>query len=227
MACITLHTFDFLNDLKHNNTRIWFEENKTRYEKSHAEALCLAEKVKEAMAAYDVIEPRSPRKSLYRIYRDIRFSKDKTPYKVYWGGSLKRAGAERRGGMGFHIEPGASCIAGGFWAPNKEDLLHLRRQMAADASPLKNVLGDQSFIDFFGALEGQKLKTAPKGFNKEHPDVDLLNHKQFIIKHHYTDKEVLSDRFEEQMAAGFSKMLPFFGAMTEYLTTDMNGESLL
>lgn len=227
MRCITKYTFDFLNDLKLNNTRVWFEANKARYEKSHAEALCFAEKLKEAMTAHDVIEPRSPRKSLYRIYRDIRFSKDKTPYKVYWGGFLKREGAERRGGMAFHIEPGATYIAGGFWAPNKEDLLHLRRQIAADASPLRDVLEDRSFEDFFGALEGQKLKTAPKGFDKEHPAIDLLNHKQFIVKHSYTDKEVLSNHFEEKMAEGFSKMLPFFGAMTEFLTTDLNGESLL
>lgn len=227
MGCITRYTFDFLTDLKHNNTRPWFEANKSRYEKSHAEALCFAENLGEAMTAYDVIEPRSPRKSLYRIYRDIRFSKDKTPYKVYWGGFMKRAGAERRGGMGFHIEPGATYIAGGFWAPNKEDLLHLRRQIAADASPLRDALKDPSFVDFFDGLEGQKLKTSPKGFDKEHPDIDLLNHKQFIIKHSYTDKEVLSNHFEEQMAEGFSKMLPFFGAMTEFLTTDLNGESLL
>ena len=227
MGCITRHTFDFLTDLKHNNTRAWFEENRDRYERSHAEALCLAETVREAMTAYDVIEPRSPKKSLYRIYRDIRFSKDKTPYKVYWGGFLKRSGAERRGGMGFHIEPGATYIAGGFWAPNKEDLLHLRKQISADADPLKDVLKTPAFIEFFGTLGGQKLKTAPKGFDKKHPDIDLLNHKQFIIKHSFSDAEVLSDGFEQRMADGFSQMLPFFAAMTEFLTTDLNGESLL
>ena len=179
------------------------------------------------MTAYDVIEPRSPAKSVYRIYRDIRFSKDKTPYKTYWGGRLSRAGAMRRGGMAFHLEPGNTFIAGGFWRPNKEDLMLLRRQIATDASPLRSVLNGRAFIDFFGNLAGQKLQTAPKGFDRLHPDIDLLNHKQFLIKHNYSDKEVLSPHFAETMAVGFSKMHPFFDVMTEFLTTNLNGESLL
>ncbi len=227
MSCITRHTFKFFRALALNNNRIWFEEHRAAYQRSHEEALCFVEKLKGAMAAYDVIEPRSSKKSIYRIYRDIRFSHDKTPYKTYWGGYLKRAGAERRGGMAFHIEPGNSFIAGGFWGPNKEDLLLLRHQIAGDALPLRDVLSDNAFQEFFGALEGKKLKVAPKGFDKAHPDIDLLNHKQFIIKHSYSDKDVLSPNFEEQMAEGFSRMLPFFDVMTEYLTTDLNGESVL
>ena len=129
--------------------------------------------------------------------------------------------------MAFHIEPGNTYIGGGFWGPNKDDLLHIRRQIAADAEPLREVLEDKSFTSFFGALEGQKLKTAPKGFDKLHPDIDLLNHKQFLVRHFYSDEEVLSDHFEHLVAQGFANMLPFLEAMTGYLTTDMNGESLL
>ncbi|MEM8485416.1 MAG: DUF2461 domain-containing protein [Bacteroidota bacterium] len=227
MGCITQYSFDFLLALRGNNDRAWFEENRSTYEQSHAEALCFAETVMQALSAFDVMEPRSPRKTIYRIYRDIRFSKDKTPYKVYWGGSFKRAGASRRGGMAFHIEPGNTYIGGGFWGPNKDDLLHLRRQIAADAEPLRDVLEGKAFKKFFGSMEGQKLKTAPKGFDKTHPDIDLLNHKQFLVKHTYTDSDVLAEGFEQQVAMGFSKMLPFLEVMTGYLTTDMNGESLL
>ncbi len=227
MGCITKHTFDFLLKLRENNTRVWFEANRASYEQSHAEAICFAENVMQELAAFDVLEPRSPRKTLYRIYRDIRFSKDKTPYKVYWGGSYKRAGAARRGGMAFHIEPGNTYIGGGFWGPNKDDLLHIRRQIAADADPLREVLSDKAFQTFFDGLEGQQLKTAPKGFDKSHPDIDLLNYKQFLVRHFYSDEDVLSDDFERQVAQGFANMLPFLEAMTGYLTTDMNGESLL
>ena len=163
----------------------------------------------------------------YRINRDVRFSKDKTLYKVYLGGFLKRAGAERRGGMGFHIQPGKTSIAGGFFAPNKEDLMLLRQQISNDAEPLRSVLNSKAFKDFFGDLGGSKLKTAPKGFDKDHPEIDLLNHKQFIVQHSYSDKEVLADDFVERMAEVFSNMLPFFGVMTEYLTTDLNGVSLI
>ncbi len=227
MSCITKHTFNFLSSLNKNNNRPWFEAHRADYERSQAEALSFVEKLYQTMSAYDVVEPRSPKKSIYRIYRDVRFSKDKSPYKIYWGGYLKRAGAERRGGMAFHIEPGNSSISGGFYGPNKEDLLHLRRQIASDAEPLRAVLNNNAFKSFFGELLGQKLKTAPKGFDKEHPDVDLLNHKQFIVKHNYTDKEVLSSNFVEEVAEGFSNMLPYFDIMTQYLTTDLNGESLL
>lgn len=227
MSCITKHTFTFLKNLKKNNTKPWFEAHRADYEQSHAEVLCFVEKLQEAMQAYDVIEPVSPKRSLMRIYRDIRFSKDKTPYKIFWGGSLKRAGAERRGGMVFRIQPGNSYIAGGFWAPNKEDLLHIRRQIAADPGPLRDVLGSKAFKNYFGALYGEQLKTAPKGFDKEHPDIDLLNYKQFLVKHMFTDKEVLQEDYVEQVAKGFSNMQPFFDAMTEYLTTDLNGVSLL
>ena len=227
MGCITQYSFDFLLALRDNNNRAWFEANRSTYEASHAEALCFAETVMQELSAFDLLEPRSPRKTVYRIYRDIRFSKDKTPYKEYWGGSFKRAGAARRGGMAFHIEPGNTYIGGGFWGPNKDDLLHLRRQIAADAEPLRDVLEDKAFKAFFGTMQGQKLKTAPKGFDKTHPDIDLLNHKQFLVKHAYKDEDVLAPDFESQIARGFSKMLPFLEAMTGYLTTDMNGESLL
>lgn len=227
MGCITQFSFDFLLALRDNNNREWFEANRSSYEQSHGEALCFAETVMQELAAFDVLEPRSPRKTIYRIYRDIRFSKDKTPYKIYWGGSFKRAGASRRGGMAFHIEPGNTYIGGGFWGPNKEDLLHLRRQIAADAEPLREVLEDDSFKSFFGLMQGQRLKTAPKGFDKTHPDIDLLNHKQFLVKHTYSDEEVLADGFEQNVAGGFSRMLPFLEVMTAYLTTDMNGESLI
>ena len=227
MGCITTHTFNFLKALAEQNNRTWFEENRAGYERSYGEALCFVETLKGAMSGYDVLEPVSAKKSMYRIYRDIRFSKDKTPYKTYWGGRLKRAGATRRGGMAFHIEPGNSFIAGGFWRPNKEDLLLLRRQIAADASPLRAILDDESFTDFFGALRGEQLSTAPKGFDKTHQEIDLLNYKQFLVRHNYSDKEVLSLHFEEQVAEGFSKMRPYFEVMTGFLTTNLNGEPVL
>lgn len=227
MACLTSMTLTFLNALKANNDREWFNAHKDDYEKSHIEMICFTERVMEFMETRDVLVPVSGKKSLQRIYRDIRFSNDKTPYKVYWAGGLKRSGVQRRGGYGFHIEPGNSYIAGGFFGPNKEDLLHLRNHIAADDSPLRAVLKDRSFLTFFGALQGEQLKTSPNGFDNDHPAVDLLRYKQFIVRHDFSDKEVLAVDFEEQVATGFAHMIPFFDVMTTYLTTDLNGVSIL
>ena len=227
MAKITAITFDFLNDLRENNNKEWFQENKNRYEASHLEMIAFAEEVIRLVNDFDVIETASGKKSLYRIYRDVRFSKDKTPYKTHWSGQLKRAGQSRRGGMYFGIEPNNSMIGGGFWGPNKDDLLLIRKQIEMDADLLRDVLENESFKDFFGGMSGDQVKTAPKGFEKTHPNIDLLRYKQYLIGKHYNDNEVLRKDFAEQIAEGFRKMMPFFQCFTEYLTTDLNGESLI
>ncbi len=227
MAYITAQTLNFLQDLKANNQKSWFEQNRDRYEQSQAEMTRFAEEVMRLMAGFDVLETQSGKKSLYRIYRDIRFSKDKTPYKTFRSGYFRRSGAERRGGYVFHIEPENTYISGGFYGPNKEDLRLIRQQIAQDAQPLRSVLAAAPFREYFGKMLGEQLKTAPQGFDKAHPEIDLLRYKQFIIQHDFTNEEVLAADFEEKVAKGFSKMLPFFQAMTEYLTTNLNGESLL
>ncbi len=228
MSTITSTTFSFLADLKENNNRPWFEENRSRFDASKTEAITLAEELINLVNKFDVIDTPNGKKALYRIYRDIRFSKDKTPYKTHWGMFLKRSGVSRRGGLYLHIEPeNKSFLGGGFWSPNKDDLLLLRKQIEADSSPLRAVIDDEEFKTYFDRLQGDQLKTAPKGFDREHPEIDLLRFKQFLVSHPFKDKEVLSDHFPQAIAGGFSKMMPFLNTMTEYLTTDLNGESLL
>lgn len=227
MGQITEQTFKFLQELQENNNKAWFETNRTRYELSHQEMIQFTEKVRKHMTAFDVLEEASGKKSLYRIYRDVRFSKDKSPYKNYWGGHFRRMGAERRGGFHFQIEPNNSHIAGGFFNPNKEDLLRIREQIAQEASPLREVLESNDFKNYFGNLTGEQVKTAPKGFDKTHADIDLLRYKQFIVQHSFTDEEVIASNFAEHLAQGFVQMLPFFEVMTSYLTTDLDGQSLI
>ncbi len=227
MSRITNTTFSFLLDLKENNQKPWFDQNKERYEASRKEMIAFADQVKEHVNDFDVIETPNGKKSLYRIYRDVRFSKNKTPHKTHWGGYLRRAGILRRGGLGFHIEPNhQSFIIGGFWAPNKEDLLHIRKQIEADSSLLRDAISTAEFNQYFQELKGEQLKTSPKGFEKDHPEIDLLRYKQFLVTHPFTDQEVLAEDFALKVAEGFQKMMPFLTAMTEYLTTDLNGESL-
>ena len=142
---ITDLTFNFLKDLKENNNRDWFQENKKRYDASHKEVYTFADALIERLNQKDVIETPSGKKSLFRIYRDVRFSKNKQPYKTNRTGSFRRAGADRRGGFYFCIEPGNTMIGGGFYAPSKEDLQLLRDQISLDAQPLRDVLNNKGF----------------------------------------------------------------------------------
>ena len=219
-------TFDFLNQLINNNNRDWFSTHKNRYEEAQNNMIGFADHVLVEMQKQDHLETTSGKKSLQRIYRDIRFSKDKTPYKKHFGGSFKRATHLLRGGYYYHIQPNNSFIAGGFWGPNKEDLLHIRKHIASDEQALRDVLNGTSFKDNFGELQGEQLKTAPKGFDKEHTAIDLLRYKQFIVRHSFTDKEVLAPDFHHKIAEGFQLMRPFFDYMSEVLTLDLNGTPL-
>ena len=224
---ISKANFTFLRDLMRNNSREWFEENKDRYAAAHQNTIDFAANVLDRMEKIDTITPTSGKKSLYRIYRDVRFSNDKTPYKNHWSGGLSRATKELRGGYYFHIEPGnRSYAAGGFFSPNPADLLHIRKQIESDPDPLRKVLKSASFKATFGEIRGDEVKTAPKGFAKDHPDIDLLRHKSFILKASFTDKEVHLDAFPNQVVVTFKKMRPFFDYMSEILTTDLNGELL-
>src|SRR5690349_15105313 len=123
---ITRSVFDFLTDLKKNNNREWFNQHKDIFIRESEKIEAFAEELLQALGAHDGIETLSGKKALHRIYRDTRFSKDQTPYKTGWSGNFKRATKFRRGGYYFHIEPGNSFIAGGFWGPNNEDLKRVR-----------------------------------------------------------------------------------------------------
>lgn len=227
MTQLAKHNLTFLEDLKKNNNRDWFQANKPVYEKNHKELIAFADEVLAKLNEHDVIETESGKKSLFRIYRDVRFSKDKSPYKTHWSGGFKRAGKLLRGGYYFHVQPGGnSMVGGGFWGPNKEDLQRIREEIATDASELREILADKTFVDTFGTLDGEQLKRAPKGFNPDHKDIDLLRYKQFIFSRSFTDKEVLAPDFADKLDQAFQAMRPFFDFMSDVLTTDSNGVPL-
>ena len=196
------------------------------YEKSHEEMINFVESLLDEMNKHDLIEPSSGKKSLFRIYRDVRFGKDKTPYKINWGGGMRRAGAERRGGYYYQVGPKGSFVMGGFFGPNKDDLLHIRKQIAQDADSLRNIIKSKGFKDFFGVLNGSQLKTTPRGFDQDHPDIDLLRYKQFTLRHDFKPDEVNRNDFSAIVSDAFGQMRPFLDCMSEILTTDLNGRSL-
>lgn len=215
-------TLEFLTQLKENNNREWFTENKKRFDSEQKTTKTFFTQILTNLEKIDSIE----KMQMHRIYRDIRFSKDKTPYKNHFSVSFDRTKPLLRGGMYLHIENDASFVGGGFWEPNNEDLFRIRKEIELDASDLKEIITDKTFVSYFGTLEGEELKTAPKGFDKTHPDIELIRKKQFVIRRKFSNKEVLSPHFQEEVLATFKAMRPFFDYMSEVLSTDLNGESL-
>ena len=219
---LTKSTFEFLDFLSKNNNRDWFTENKKRFETENNLAKAFFTEVYTDLEKIDSLE----KMQVFRIYRDVRFSKDKLPYKNHFSVGFSRTKPMLRGGMYLHIENEASFVGGGFWAPNNEDLLRIRKEIEQDASDLREIITDATFKKMFGTLEGEELKTAPKNFDKTHPDIDLIRKKQFLLTRKFTNKDVLSPNFKEEVLATFAAMRPFFNYMSDVLTTDLNGESL-
>ncbi len=215
-------TLEFLTQLKENNNREWFTENKKRFDSEQKTTKTFFTQILTNLEKIDSIE----KMQMHRIYRDIRFSKDKTPYKNHFSVSFDRTKPLLRGGMYLHIENDASFVGGGFWEPNNEDLFRIRKEIELDASDLKEIITDKTFVSYFGTLEGEELKTAPKGFDKTHPDIELIRKKQFVIRRKFSNKEVLSPNFQEEVLATFKAMRPFFDYMSDVLSTDLNGESI-
>ncbi len=227
MVAINKSSFIFLKDLSKNNNRDYFNKHKDSYQEEHENMLAFAELLLEKMREHDEIENASAKKVLHRIYKDVRFSKDKSPYKTHWSGSFKRATKKKRGGYYFHIAPGNSFIAGGFFGPENDDLKRIRQDIDRNHKAWKKLLENKKTKEFFGVLRGNKLLTTPKGFDKDHPAIDLLRHKSFFLQHDFNDKEVLSENFAEQLNQGLKNLRPFFDYMSDVLTTDLNGESVL
>ena len=213
----------FLNELSLNNNKDWFEANKAIFKSHQSEVKAVLERVKGGLSETDIIE----KLKIFRIYRDVRFSKDKTPYKDYFSGSLSRMGQSLRGGYYIHLKPGDAFLAVGFWDPNKEDLFRIRKEIETDARDFHELLNNKSFKNIWGNFQGDTLKTAPKGFSKEHPEIDLLKRKNFVFIHPLKDSDICSENFIPNTVKAFEVSRPFLDLMSDILTTDLNGEPLL
>ena len=226
-AALAKSNFKFLSNLAENNHRDWFNENKKWYQQEHQNTIELADELLTRLSEHDQISTPSGKKSLMRIYRDVRFSKDKSPYKARWAGGFGRVKPELRGGYYFQLKPGGSIVGGGFFNPNSDDIKLIREHIAQDDEPLRSVIESAEFKKVFGELQGEQVKTAPKGFDKNHPAIDLLRYKSMYAFHEFTDEEVLAPDFAEKAVGVWMAIRPFFDVMTEILTTDLNGLSLI
>jgi len=217
-------SFQFLKDLKENNDRDWFAEHKPIFKNAQDNAKDFYAAIRENLEKHDKID----KFKLFRIYRDVRFSKDKTPYQPHFAGSFSRLDKHLRGGYYLRIRPGESFLAGGFWEPNKEDLFRIRKEFEIDDTEMRTILTEKNYKKYFnGKFEGEEVKTAPKGFDKEHSAIDLIRKKGFIAVRKFTDKEVLDTGFLKEINNSYKALRPFFNYMSDVLTTDLNGVSLL
>ena len=217
-------TLTYLKNLKKNNQREWFYKTKPTFVKEQTFIKEFHQNIIQNLNKHDKID----KYKLFRIYRDVRFSKDKTPYQPHFAASFSRTGAALRGGYYLRIRPGESFIAGGFWDPNKEDLLRIRKEFEMDASEIRAIISNKKFTSVYGnKLEGAELKSAPRNFDKEHPNIDLIRKKGFIAVKQLTDKEVLAPDFLANVDDYFKTLRPFFDYMSDVLTTNLNGESLI
>ncbi|MDN3723540.1 DUF2461 domain-containing protein [Aequorivita sp. SDUM287046] len=216
--------FDFLLRLKQNNNRDWMQEHKQEYLAHEKAFRSFYDAVATGLNRTDEIA----KTKIFRINRDIRFSNDKTPYNVHRSVSFSRAGAHRRGGYYLRLESGNSYLAGGFFDPIPPDLLRIRKEFEMDGNSIRKILSNTEFKRAFGNFNQEyAVKTAPKGFNKEDGNIDLIRLKSFFVRHPFTDAEVFSPDFGENVIMHYQLLRPFFDYMSEVLTTDLNGESLL
>ncbi|MEM9917986.1 MAG: DUF2461 domain-containing protein [Bacteroidota bacterium] len=218
-TAIPTTTYNYLEDLIKNNNREWFNEHKGRYVDAKEDFKEFVSQLFNEMSKVDNVAEFK----IFRIYRDVRFSKNKEPYKKCFSGYITRATKWLRGGYYFHIEPSNTFLAGGFWDPNSPDLKRIRQEIAADDKPLRKIIKAASFKKHFGEMEGDKVKTAPKGYAKDHPAIDLLRYKQYLLIRRFDDQEAMSPSFSKELVKSYKAMRPFFDYMSDVLTTDENG----
>jgi uncharacterized protein (TIGR02453 family) len=201
----------FLSDLKLNNTREWFALNKSRYEVEKKTFDSLIIELIHEFKDFENMDGVQLKDCSYRIYKDVRFSKDKLPYKTWFSASFSEGG-RKSGLMDYylHIEPGnKSFIAGGMYSPTPEQLLKFRQEIDYNAKALKDIIYSPAFKLCFGEEEGESLKNAPKGFEKDHQELHLLKKKQLFFWHKFTDKEVTSSEFIPHLMESAKLLKPF------------------
>ncbi len=224
---INKSSLEFLKKLALNNNREWFNEHKDSYLQTKENLELFIDGLIAKMSSHDQIETPSGKKSLYRIYNDVRFSKDKSPYNPRFAGYLKRTKPHLRGGYYYWIKPCNSRVGCGFTYPNSEDLKRIRLDIADNYKDWNKLLNSKSIKNMFGTMHGERVKTSPKGFDKDHPAIELLRYKQFWFERKFTDKEVLDKNFVKEVNKTFKAIRPFFDYVSYVLTTDLNGESII
>lgn len=219
-------TLAFLSSLAKHNEREWFQAHRAQYETALANMRAFTDALIAGMNGHDRIATADAKEALLRIYTDQRFHKDRPPFKPRFAGRMDRVKPDLRGGYYFHIQPGGSFIACGFYGPEAEDLRRIRMDILYDHGTWRKLLQAAALRKTWGGLEGHQLKTAPRGFPKEHEALDLLRRTQFIFRQSFTDQEVLATGFLKEVNKSYQAIRPWMDHMSAVLTTDGNGDPL-
>jgi uncharacterized protein (TIGR02453 family) len=202
----------FLKDISKHNDREWFEKNKSRYLEAKQGFEDLVGSVLDQLVKFDGgLSGLNPKKLAFRIYRDVRFSKDKRPYKTNMGAGFSPNGKlVQEPGYYLHLQPGnKSFVAGGIYQPDAENLNKIRQEIDYNSDKLKKIMSDRKFRKLFDDFDDfDKLKTMPRGYPKDHPHIEWLKHKSFIVSHPFTDKEVLDKRFVSMVSSTCKTIKP-------------------
>lgn len=214
MIQISKSTLQFLKALKANNNRDWFLSHKSQYESAKSEFELFVEDVLAEISKFDKdIGHFTAKDCIFRIYRDVRFTNDKSPYKTHFGAHVtsapKKSEIHSRAGYYIHIGPGESMLAGGAYMPHSKWLKAIRNEISDDPESFKKILNSKDFQNYFGGLEGEQLKTAPRDFSKDHPEIELLRYKSFLATHHCTDAMVTAADFPKNCVLTFKALYPF------------------
>lgn len=205
-------TLKFLKELKKNNNKPWFDEHRKTYESVKADFYIVIDKLIEGIAKFDApIGALKAKDCAYRINRDIRFSKDKTPYKTNMGASITKGGKKINGaGYYFHCEPGASFAAGGFYMPMPPDLAKIRQEIDYSFDEWKKITGHKTFKKYFEkGVDGiEVLSRPPKGYDINNPAIEYLKMKSFIIERSFTDAEMMDKNAVKEIVKTFEAIKP-------------------
>ncbi len=204
-------TFSFLKDLKKNNDRTWFAENKHRYDAAKINVVdFVTELLKEISKVHPEFKNIEPSKAVMRIYRDMRFSKEKHPYKLNFGINLNPKGKGIEGpGYYLHIQPNESFIGGGWWMPSADKLKNIRQEIDYNSKEINSILKDKNFKKIYGALsEEDKLQTTPKGYAKDHQDIEILRLKSFTAFSAIPDADFSNKKIITQITKAIDTLKP-------------------
>lgn len=203
---------DFLTDLSKNNKKEWMDDNKKRYQEAKSQVIELVAEVIEKASTFDTgLIGVDPKKTLFRINRDIRFSKNKDPYKINFGAAIANGG-RKSGNAGYylHIKPDNVMVGGGIYQPMPEVLQKVRQEIDYNGKKIREIIESKEFKSVYKELHGEdRLKTAPKGYPKDHPDLDLLQLKHYVFMNQVTDKQATSKTFSDEIAYAYQTLYPF------------------
>jgi len=220
METIKKSTLDYLKAIGKNNNRDWFLKNKELYNEARGNFESFVQNLLNEITVFEpVMKGLEVKSCVYRFNRDIRFSNDKSPYKTHFGAFMVRGGkknGDKLAGYYFHIEPGKSIIAGGAYMPPAPWLSAIREKIDYDPAEIREIIKNKEFIKYFGKIDGEKLKKAPKGYPTDHPDIELLKYKSYLVFNEVKDDFVVNNDLFNHTIKVFKAMKPLNDFLNEY-----------